>query len=419
MRQHCAPVLVLGDSRDSRRLVSASFGSSNSERGYDERFVQDLILEHPELLPLGEIEPGLSTPIALCDELPTPAGPLDGAWITREGVPVLAECKLWKNPQARREVVGQLLDYAKEIRTWSYEDLQRAVAQRVKTKCYSLFEAVSQRIVDSIDERDFIDSVTTNLRRGRFILLVVGDGIRADAEAIGEYLAGSGSLEYTFAMIELPVFDLPTGGRLVTPRIIARTTVIDRVVVSLQSDGVVVTGAAEEETAGDVDPEVSAREQQIKDENISLWSETLEALKLDDAAQEVPKVNSRSNLFFHLPVERAGRVLRDANWITVYLSRSNNTAGLFATGTTGAYGGAIMEVLAQSPADIHEHLGLDVQISRRSDGKINIGESWPVAGLSDPAIRKDLAVRLAARANDYVNYFRPRVASANRKLESS
>jgi len=419
MRQHCAPVLVLDDPSNTRHLVSSVRASSTSERGYDEAFVQDLILNHPDLLPLGEIEPGLSLPIALCDELPTPAGPLDAVFITREGVPILAECKLWKNPQARREVVGQILDYAKEIRTWSYEDLQRAVAQRVRTPRYSLFGAVAECAADPIDETDFIDSVTTNLRRGRFILLVVGDGIRADAEAIGEYLAGSGSLEYTFAMVELPVFDLPTGGRLVVPRIIARTTVIDRVVVSLQSDGIVISQGPEEEAATDLDPDVSAREQQIKDENLALWSATLEALELDDAGQDVPKASSRPNLFFNLPVERDGRVLRDSNWITVYLSRSSRTAGLFVTGTNASHGGAIMEILAQSPSDIQEHLGEAVRINRRPDGKINIGESWPVDGFSDPAKRQELAARLASRANDYVNYFRPRVASANRQLEAS
>ena len=28
---------------------------------------------------------------------------------------MLIECKLWRNPEARREVVGQILDYAKVL----------------------------------------------------------------------------------------------------------------------------------------------------------------------------------------------------------------------------------------------------------------------------------------------------------------
>ena len=33
----------------------------------------------------------------------------------------IVECKLWRNPEARRAVVTQVLDYAEEIRTWSYD----------------------------------------------------------------------------------------------------------------------------------------------------------------------------------------------------------------------------------------------------------------------------------------------------------
>lgn len=33
------------------------------------------------------------------------------------------ECKLWRNPQARREVLAQILEYASLLRGWSYGDL--------------------------------------------------------------------------------------------------------------------------------------------------------------------------------------------------------------------------------------------------------------------------------------------------------
>jgi hypothetical protein len=48
----------------------------------------------------------------------TPAGPLDALFINRHGALGLVKCKLWRNPQARREVVGQILDYAKELARW-------------------------------------------------------------------------------------------------------------------------------------------------------------------------------------------------------------------------------------------------------------------------------------------------------------
>ena len=46
----------------------------------------------------------------------------------------LAEFKLWRNPQARREVIGQILDYAKELASWRYADLQREVSRTRQEK---------------------------------------------------------------------------------------------------------------------------------------------------------------------------------------------------------------------------------------------------------------------------------------------
>jgi len=46
----------------------------------------------------------------------------------------VVEVKLWRNPEARRKVVAQILDYAKELSNWDYEDLQREVSKRVGRK---------------------------------------------------------------------------------------------------------------------------------------------------------------------------------------------------------------------------------------------------------------------------------------------
>ena len=54
-------------------------------------------------------------PVPICTELSTPAGAIDNFMVTPSGLPVLVECKLWRNPEGRREVIGQILDYAKEL----------------------------------------------------------------------------------------------------------------------------------------------------------------------------------------------------------------------------------------------------------------------------------------------------------------
>ena len=67
--------------------------------------LQELVHAHPDALPIAEIDPAFSGAISICREMDTPAGPIDNFLVTPAGLPVLVECKLWRNLQARREVV--------------------------------------------------------------------------------------------------------------------------------------------------------------------------------------------------------------------------------------------------------------------------------------------------------------------------
>jgi len=49
------------------------------------------------------------------------------------GYLTLVETKLWRNPESRRTVIGQIIDYAKELSRLSYEGLLDAI-RRVDPK---------------------------------------------------------------------------------------------------------------------------------------------------------------------------------------------------------------------------------------------------------------------------------------------
>lgn len=87
--------------------------------------------------------------------------------VTPSGLPVLVECKLWRNPEARREVVGQILDYAKELSRWSSSDLQRAVKQNLKRDGNPLLDIV-HAADPNIDEIEFNDALTKIFAAGAF-----------------------------------------------------------------------------------------------------------------------------------------------------------------------------------------------------------------------------------------------------------
>jgi hypothetical protein len=92
------------------------------------------LFSNPMILPTQDIDPSFAPLVPLCTELRTEAAPLDIAYINQDGRLTLVECKLWRNPEARRKVVAQVLDYARAISQWSYSDLQRQVSQATGRK---------------------------------------------------------------------------------------------------------------------------------------------------------------------------------------------------------------------------------------------------------------------------------------------
>src|SRR5215207_920580 len=111
-----------GSVRHARRLP---LGETN---GRSEAWLRDLLFSTPESIPVGDLDPSFGPLVPLCRELRTEAGPVDVAFINGDGLLTLVECKLWRNPEARRKVVAQVLDYARAVTRWSYADLQRQVS---------------------------------------------------------------------------------------------------------------------------------------------------------------------------------------------------------------------------------------------------------------------------------------------------
>ena len=126
--------------QESDETVVAERLALGKTAGRDEAWLQEALFAHPEILPIRDIDPSFGPLIPLCRELRTGAGPLDIAYINQRGQLTLVECKLWRNPEARRKVVAQILDYVRAISRWSYADLQRQVSAATGIKGNVPFE---------------------------------------------------------------------------------------------------------------------------------------------------------------------------------------------------------------------------------------------------------------------------------------
>lgn len=399
-RQHVTPLLLRVGEMEAVPLLP--LGAQAQEGAIAEADIQKLVHDHPSVLPIEEIDPAFRRPISICRELRTLAGPIDNFLVTPSGLPVLVECKLWRNPEGRREVVGQILDYAKELSRWSQPDMQREVNIRLGKRGNSLLEKVRE-VDPDVNEIDFNDALTSNLRRGRFLLLIVGDGIREGVEAIAEYLQRHAGLHFSFGLIELPIYVLPDGSRLVAPRILARTTTVVRNVVSLPH-GMTLQETQDEDDGedGSGDPEwdrLTAVRQQF-------WKEFLAGLKLDDPQQTIPKPAKQGYLSFMFPAPNG------SSWLTVYRDMKKNEVGVFLSASRNSAGEYANQRIVEDWPAVHELLNGTAQKTTDRYGRPQIGDHRTFRDLERSDDRAKALAWLAERVNVFVNVLRPRVHSA-------
>ncbi len=377
---YATPFFINGQGK-TEHLERVTFGG-----GYSESWLQQLLFENPQSLPLQEIDPAYQEICPLCMEMNTGSGPVDIVYLTPQGRLVIIETKLWKNPEARRVVVGQILDYAKELKNWSYADLQREVSRRTGINGNSPHQIVSKSFGE-IDEAIFVDGVTQSLQHGDFMLVIAGDGIRRDAQGIVEFIQDAGHMRFVLALIEVAVYKhSETGFFFVQPRTLVKTQQIRREVDY---------GIARIPTD---DPLDEKEEWRLKYKEY--WTRFLSELTLNDPEQPLPKPTALGNIIFPLPP--SGSVA----WVNVYFSKKYNEIGCFLRIGDKSVGQELFQSLTDDRKGIENDLPFSVEwdsgrkIVMRT--KKMTGE-WPP--LQDPTVDTFFLETI----NGLINTFRPRL----------
>ncbi|MCP9207190.1 hypothetical protein [Streptomyces cucumeris] len=179
-------VFVLGN--DLQALEPAAFET--------EAEFQELLARHPRVLDFGSLadgrplrlvlvarEMGVSTSVES-----SPAYWLDHLFVDADGVPTLVEVKRASDTRIRREVVGQMLDYAANgARYWPAALLQRSFEETCVADGRLLEEAYGELLGDRSRE-EFWTTVEERLATGQMRLLFVADRIPLELRAIVEFL---------------------------------------------------------------------------------------------------------------------------------------------------------------------------------------------------------------------------------------
>lgn len=175
--------------RDDGELVEMN------ERGYDtEALLQGYLARHPDLLAGDQIDSSAPRRWLLVAQEAPLASEEDGAgrwsvdhlFLDQDAVPTIVEVKRSTDTRIRREVVGQMLDYAANgVAYWSVD--------RLRARFEESLEDPEQDLTSFLDDPDadpeeFWQKVKTNLQAGKVRLIFVSDRIPDELRRIVEFL---------------------------------------------------------------------------------------------------------------------------------------------------------------------------------------------------------------------------------------
>ncbi|NLE19165.1 MAG: hypothetical protein GX632_11625 [Propioniciclava sp.] len=164
-----------------------------------EEALQQLVETHPDLLAGGQMTPDAPRRWALVrrehgvpdhDEANGSRWSVDHLFVDQDAVPTLVEVKRSTDTRIRREVVGQMLDYAANgVRYWPVDQLRSAFDATQNDAGRAPEEEIAALTLNpdlTLDE--FFVSVADNLRAGRIRMVFVADRVPDELRRITEFL---------------------------------------------------------------------------------------------------------------------------------------------------------------------------------------------------------------------------------------
>jgi hypothetical protein len=147
---------------------------------------------------------------------------IDHLFVTRSATPVLVEVKRAVDTRLRREVVGQMLDYAANgVAYWPAGTLALRFEASCKSRNIDAETALGAFLPAGASGSDFWAQVEANLRGGRIKLLFVADEIPSELARIVEFL--NDQMTADVRAVELAYYEAEGGMKTLAPRIIGET----------------------------------------------------------------------------------------------------------------------------------------------------------------------------------------------------
>jgi len=202
----------------------------NEQQFENEDIFQSLLEQHPNLLAGDQINSADPRRWLLIrremgvpgEELGSDRWSLDHLFLDQDAIPTLVEVKRSSDTRIRREVVGQMLDYAANaVVHWSIEQVITEYEKQCDKDGVESDQRLTKFLHDDRDPDEFWGAVKTNLQAGKIRMLFVADSIPPELQRIVEFLNVQMDPAEVLA-VEIKYF-VGTGLKTLVPRIIGQT----------------------------------------------------------------------------------------------------------------------------------------------------------------------------------------------------
>jgi hypothetical protein len=192
--------------------------------------LQKLLAKYPALLSGDQLDPERPRRWLLISRemgLPSSEGEgdrwaVDHLFLDQDGIPTLVEVKRSSDTRIRREVIGQLLEYAANATVqWPVETIEGRFRETCSSDERDPDEVLDEFLGEETSPGEFWQQVKTNLQAGRLRLIIVADEIPPELRRIVEFLNEQMDPTDVFA-IEIKQF-VSEGLRTLVPQVLGQS----------------------------------------------------------------------------------------------------------------------------------------------------------------------------------------------------
>ena len=377
---------------------------------FDEKWLQEVLFANIDLIQPTDASYDRIQLVPLCRELNLNDGIrnlfLDILAITETGKLILIECKLWKNPQARREVLAQAFEYASLLQSLSYSDLSSKLRRHINSGSEDPIIFALRSAGISVDESLLISRIDQGMKKGNFHVVIAGDGIRTDLVNLVNSPAMTG-MTADLSLLEISVHQDGEGKTLLTPSVPQEIETVTRTVL-ISTEGMPVSIEEDESEINPLPNQASPTQRRMKEEkkelNTLFWQKAIEEIKFSHPDQD--------------PLRRGGsnwcKALLPAplKWITAW--RSKDQIGVFLR----IDGEDIpkYKVFFEERLDLmREEISSDISVNIPSEGSddwstaLFLSVNYSEIDVYDPNTMDHQIEWLAEHLDKFINYIRPLV----------